>query len=167
MTPFLLSQILATIAMIFDLSSFQFKEKKKMMLCNTTAALLLAIHCSLLNEVSGAFVLIISGLRFFTSIYTTNKVYRDLFVIAYLLSFGVTFSSLTALLPTIAAINSTYACFLKNDQSLRLRMMFTTLLFITYFIIIKSPVACMLEIGFLTSNIVGYLRYYKFTLPKN
>lgn len=167
LTPYLLSQILATVALFTDLASFQFKEKSKIMTCTTISTVFLAVHCYLLNEISASIILIIAALRFYTAIFTTNSTIRNLFVLVSLIAVCFTYDGFVSLLPAVASINSTYACFLKNDQPLRLRMIVTTTLFIVFYIIIRSPVAVLMETGFVVSNMVGYLRYYGLTMPKN
>ena len=71
-----------------------------------------------------------------------------------------TYKAPVDLLALIANIFYNVAAFQDNDKGLRWITMCGTVFFITYNYLIFSPAMIMLESIFLSSNIVGYCRFY-------
>lgn len=164
-SSFLLSQILIGIAFIFDLSSFQFKNRKHILICFTIAASLISAHFFLLGEYTAGSVVALSAVRFIVSIFTTNKRMLWLFLVLILIAGVVTFDGFEDILSVSAMLLSTFSAFSAADKKLRLFMMCGTVLMITHNIIIFTPAAILLESFFLASNLFAYYRYY--LKPKN
>ena len=159
-SAFILSQILIGIAFLFDLASFQFKERKATLLCFAAAAALIAAHFFVLGAITAGAVIAVSAVRFLVSIFSTDARLMYVFLLITLGLGAYTFSEYTDLIITAAILISTYAAFQKNEKRLRQFMMITTSLAITYNIIIFSPAAIALEVFFLGSNLFSYWRFY-------
>jgi len=159
-SSFLLSQILIGIAFIFDLSSFQFRNRKHILICFTIAASLISAHFFLLGENTAGSVVALSAVRFVVSIFTTDKRLMWLFLGLILFAGIVTFDGLEDILSVSAMLLSTFSAFSAQDKKLRLFMMCGTVLMITHNILIFSPAAIILEVFFLLSNLFAYYRYY-------
>lgn len=159
-TQFWLSQALIAIAFLFDLLSFQLKERKQILLCFIVSASLIGAHYLLLDQITAGLILLISAVRFAVSYFTTSKVWMYLFMAAAAACLIITYHSAASLLIFTASIVATYAAFQPRDQSVRLLMMLATATLIIYNIVIRSPAATAQECFFLGSNILGYYRFY-------
>ena len=160
MSAFLLSQILIGIAVCFDLVSFQFKDKKNIIKCFICAVTLIGIHFALLEQWTGAGLMALGAVRYFTSLYTTSKKMALLFCISTLVITFFTYAGLASIISCTAALIQNVAAFSNNDKRLRQLMIVGTSLWLTHNIVIGSPTAVLLEALFLSSNLIGYYRYY-------
>ena len=152
--------MLIGIAFIFDLSSFQFKNRKHILICFTIAASLISAHFFLLGEYTAGSVVALSAIRFIVSIFTTDKRMLWLFLVLILIAGVVTFDGFEDVLSISAMLLSTFSAFSLADKKLRLFMMCGTVLMITHNILIFTPAAILLESFFLASNLFAYYRYY-------
>lgn len=73
---------------------------------------------------------------------------------------AVTYQGLLSLLGCTASILGTAASFSKEDKLLRQFMSICTITWIIHNYFAGSPGAVLMEIFFLSSNLVGYFRYY-------
>lgn len=160
MSSFVLSQILVGIAICTDLISFQFKEKKQIVSCLLVSCTMISLHFMCLEHWTAAFLALLAAIRFITSIFTTRKLYRTLFVIATVLISIFTYEGLLSILCTTGAVFGIYASFCEDDKPLRQLMAVGTSIWLIHNILAGSPGAVIMEILFLGSNLVGYFRYY-------
>ncbi len=160
MSAFVLSQILVAIAILFDLASFQFRQRKKIVACLTFAAILIASHFVLLEQWTAACLMGIAAVRFLTSVFTTSRKLMWLFCSASLVATGLTFSGLPSVLSCTGSLLQTVAVFSQHDQRLRLITMSGTLFWITHHLVVGSPTAVVMDLMFLMSNLAGYYRFY-------
>jgi len=160
MSTFLLSQILIGIAFCFDLLSFQFKDRRHILLCFVCASLLIGVHFLLLDHVTAALLIFIAMSRFLTSYYTTKRRWMYLFLFITVAAFLLTYEKNISILAFAAGIFGTWASFQPLDRNLRLGMMIGTSLWIVHNVFAGSPAAVLLECFFLGSNFVGYYRFY-------
>lgn len=158
--PFLISQLLAWIAILLDIFSFQFKERKKMILFFILATICIGLHYLLLERYVAAIITTIWALRFFISYYRTEVYWIYIFIALFALATYVFYVDVYDLIIFSWMIFATVWVFQKNDKFLRQLMMCWTSLFIVYDILIFSPMWVLLESIFLWSNIVGYYRHY-------
>jgi ASC-1-like (ASCH) protein len=159
-TPFLISQILIGIALVFDLASFQFKNRKRILICFAVAASLISTHFFLLGENTAGSVVALSAVRFVVSIFTTDKRLLWLFLGLILAAGVITFDGVEDVLSVSAMLLSTFSAFSAQDKRLRLFMMVASTLMITHNILIFTPAGIVLESFFLASNLFAYYRYY-------
>lgn len=160
MSAFLLSQIIIGIALIFDLSSFQFKNRKYILICFTIAASLISAHFFLLGEQTAGAVVGLSAIRFFVSIFTTKKEILYLFLVLILIAGAVTFDGYEDILSISAMLVSTFSAFSTDDKKLRLFMMCASTLMITHNLMVWTPAGILLEVFFLGSNLFAFYRFY-------
>ena len=160
MSTFLISQILVTLAIGFDLFSFQLKQREKMLVCFMSAATLIAIHFLLLEKWTAAALSFLAVARFITSYFTTSIVVRNTFITLSLIIGIVTFHGGLSVLSTLGAIFGTMSAFEKNDKQLRQLMMVATSFWIIHNTLALTPVAVVMELLFISSNAVGYYRFY-------
>jgi hypothetical protein len=160
MTSFVLSQILAGIAIIFDLLSFQFKERRKIVACLMISCLLISSHFVLLGYYTAAGLAIVAAVRFFSGLFSTSKRLMSVFILASIIISVVTYSGILSILSGMGSIFGTTGTFCKNDKRLRELILVGTVLWLIHNILAKSPTAVLMECLFIGSNLVGYYRFY-------
>lgn len=157
---FLASQILAGCAIIVDIFSFQFKQRKKIILFFMIAAICIALHYLLLDRVLAACLLWVGIVRFFISYHSTQKYWIYIFISIFGVSSILFYKDIYDAVVFVAMSLITVGVFQKDDKHLRQFMMCGTSLVILYNFLIFSPVGVLLESIFLWSNLVGYYRHY-------
>ena len=162
---FILSQILVSIAMIFDLLSFQYKEKKKTFLCFIISASLISLHYFLLFKIAAWVIVFLSILRFITCYFIANQKYLYLFISLNTVALFFTYKGVYDLIIYVWILFIIIWNFQKNNKDMRRIMMIWTSIVILYNFIIYSPMWVVLEWTFLLSNIIWYYRHY--IRPKN
>ena len=160
MTIFMISQILVATAIIFDLLSFQFKNRKYILLCLISASILISLHFLLLEKWTAAALMMVAFLRFSTSYFTTSLKARNFFILLSILVSIITFQNFLSIISCIAAIFGTLASFHKEDRQLRQLMVLGSSFWILHNALVFSPVAVIMETIFLSSNLIGYYRFY-------
>ncbi|EGR0710847.1 YgjV family protein [Vibrio alginolyticus] len=160
MTPFFLSQILVAIAIGFDLMSFQFKDRQKIVTCLFFAGTLISSHFILLGQWTAASLMVIATIRYLVSVFSTSSKLKYLFCTASVVSTALTYSGLVSVISCFASIFQTVAAFNKDDRRLREFMIVGTALWLTHNYLIGSPTAVVMEVLFISSNLIGYYRYY-------
>jgi hypothetical protein len=160
MSNFLLSQILIGIAIFTDTLSFQFKERKKIVACLLVSCTLISAHFMLLGHWTAACLGLIAAVRFTTSIFSTSKKWMWLFVFATVVISIFTYEGILSILGCAGGIFGTVASFCKEDKLLRQLMLVGTSLWIIHNFLAGSPGAVLMEAIFISSNLVGYFRFY-------
>jgi len=160
MSDFLLSQILVGIAICTDTLSFQFKDRKKIVACLLVSCTLISIHFMLLDHWTAASLGVIAAIRFTTSIFSTSKKLMGLFLVATIISSILTYEGVLSILSCAGGIFGTIASFCKEDKRLRQLMLIGTSLWTVHNFLAGSPGAVLMEIIFISSNLVGYFRFY-------
>jgi hypothetical protein len=164
MSDFLLSQILIGIAILTDTLSFQFKDRKKIVACLLVSCTLISAHFMLLGHWTAACLGLVAAVRFTSSIFSTSKKLMGLFVFTTIVISIFTFEGLLSILGCAGGIFGTVASFCKEDKLLRQLMLVGTSLWLVHNILAGSPLAVLMEVIFISSNVVGYFRFY--ILPK-
>ena len=160
MSDFILSQILIGIAICTDTASFQFKERKKIVACLLVSCTLISVHFILLNHWTAALLALIAALRFTTSLFSTSKKLMTVFIVATIVISIITYEGLLSILGCSGGILGTIASFCKDDKLLRQLMLLGTCLWIVHNFLAGSPAAVLMEAIFISSNLVGYFRFY-------
>ncbi|NQY25374.1 MAG: YgjV family protein [Campylobacteraceae bacterium] len=160
MTDFLLSQIFVGIAICFDITSFQFKDRRKIIMCFFFASIFIGLHFLLLEQYTAASLAVVAALRFVSSIFTSSKKLMSVFLIACAVVTFFTYAGILSIFSYLGASINTIASFCKKDEHLRLIMMIGTLFWIVNNYFANSPAAVFMESLFLCSNIIGYYRHY-------
>lgn len=160
MSSFVLSQVLVGIAICFDILSFQFKERTKIVACLLVSCILIAVHFMLLGHWTAVCLGILAALRFATSLFSTSKKFMLFFVFMTLVLTALTYNGLLSLLAGSGGCFGTMASFCREDKRLRQLMLVGTSLWIIHNALAGSPGAVLMEAIFIASNVVGYFRYY-------
>ncbi len=157
---FVLSQILIGIAICSDILSFQFKERKKIVACLIVSAIFISSHFMLLGHWTAAYLGLLAAARFTSSLFTTSKRIMWIFLFITFVISIFSFEGLLSVLGCTATIFTTVASFSKEDKLLRQLMLVGTMIWITHNYLAGSPGAVLMEALFISSNLVGYYRYY-------
>jgi hypothetical protein len=160
LSAFVISQILVAIAICFDLLSFQLKKRTHIVLCLSIAGVFISSHFILLEKWTAAVLMIIAVTRYITSYFTTSKRIMAIFVLASILSAFFTFQGSLSVLSCLGSIFQTIGAFSNDDKKLRQLMIIGTLFWLCHNYFASSPVAVLMEILFLSSNFIGYYRFY-------
>jgi hypothetical protein len=160
MSDFMLSQILIGFAFCFDVASFQFRDKQKVLICLAGASVLIALHFWLLQANTAAVITVIAALRFLSATFTRAIWLMFTFVGLIVSAAALTYAGLLTILVTVSSLLSTWGAFRASDRVFRLVMMTTALIMIVHNTLAQTPAGVLLEIFFLSSNLFAYYRYY-------
>ena len=160
MSHFVISQILIGFAICFDVLSFQFKERTKIVACLLVSCTLISIHFMLLGHWTAVCLGLLAAVRFTASLFSTSKRVMMAFVLATIVLSALTFEGLLSILACSGGCFGTAASFCKEDKKLRQLMLVGTSLWIIHNYLAGSPAAVLMEAIFIGSNLVGYFRYY-------
>lgn len=157
---FFASQVFAFLTSIADIFSFQFKERKKILICFIIATACLGIHFVLLERYVPAILIAIGIVRLFIACKSTWKWWKYIFIFIYTVVTLILMKDYYDFVMLGAISFSTIASFRQDDHSLRLYFMAGTVLWVTYQVLIFSPMWALVDSILLWSNIVGYYRHY-------
>ena len=160
MNAFVLSQFLAGIAFAFGLASFQLKERRSVLVCLCISCLFSSSHFLLLSRPAPAALTIITAVRFLTAVFIVDRKVMYFFVFVSLCVFFATYQNALSYLALIATVLGTYASFLSIDRWMRILIMIGTSIWLVHNVLAGTPVAAIMEASLLTSNIIGYKRFY-------
>lgn len=146
--------------MCFDFLSFQFKERKKILTCLFFSVILISSHFVLLKQWTAAILMAIATIRYLISIFSTSSKLKYFFCSVSVLAAIFTFCGFISICSCLAAVFQTLATFNKNDKILRQLMIIGTSFWILHNYLIGSPAAVIMETSFLSSNLIGYYRFY-------
>ena len=161
MTPFIISQILAFIALIIGMAAFQFKDRQNILRGWFFAAMFAAAHFYYLDNIEAAILVAIIGIRFLVSSMTFDKRLMYFFMAVSLAAYALTYTQPVSLLALTATMVGTWGTFQRSQTTVRLTMMSTELLWVVHNFIIWSPVAVGMEVLFFASNMLGFIRHRK------
>lgn len=160
LSPFALSQVLAAVAIICDLLSFQFKNRRQIIAFLMISCSLIAAHFLLLNHWTAASMAGLAALRFFVSYHTTSKTVMALFLLAALALAALTFEGVLSVLSCLGGLFGTIGSFCTEDRRLRQMLFLATSCWLLHNILARTPTAACMEALFLASNLLGYYRFY-------
>ncbi len=160
MSWFLLSQILVAVAIGFDLLSFQFKERRRIIACLIVSCVLIAGHFALLGHWTATGLALLAVMRLLAGYLTTAGRVMLFFIAASLIVTALTFHGILSVLGCLGSIFGTIGSFCREDKRLRQAMMAATSLWLVHNCLAGTPTAVLMEALFLGSNIVGFYRFY-------
>ena len=160
MSSFALSQVLAAVAIGFDLLSFQFRERRRIIICLAISCLFIATHFALLGHGTATGLALLAAVRLVAGYLTTSKRVMLFFVAATVAMTACTFHGLLSVFSGLGSVFGTVGSFCRSDRTLRLVMMGATSLWLVHNILAGTPMAVLMEALFLGSNLLGYYRFY-------
>ncbi|ROS00174.1 inner membrane protein [Sinobacterium caligoides] len=160
LTNFELSQCLITVAIGFDIMSFQFKRREAILACLTVSVVFISVHFYLLGNMTAALLVSASILRNLVSIFSTSKYTMSFFVALSSAVTALTYSGILSIVALLGTSIQTVAAFSKTDKRVRILMMIGTSVWLAHNYFAGSPAAVLMETIFLSSNIIAYYRFY-------
>jgi hypothetical protein len=160
MSPFFFSQILTGLTLCSDITSFQLKKRRHILLCFIFSGSTLALHFALLGHWTGAALTLFAAIRFAIGFYTVNMRLAWFFVAVIAVITTFTWEGPLSLLAAGGSAICNLGAFQREDKRLRLFMFPGTLCWLSHNILVGSPGAVVVESVFLCSNIIGYYRFY-------
>lgn len=155
---FIGSQLLAAIAFGSGIFAFWQQQRSAMLKFWFISAVLNASHFALLGQVEAALFVGLTAIRFLVAAIQPRRHWMLLFMAAATAILLTTYSSALNLLPYAAAMLGTYGSFQTRLGRVRLCMAIGASTWIIHNILVGSPVAVLMELAFLLSNLVGFLR---------
>jgi len=122
LSAFYISQGLATIAFIFGILAFQYKNRKFILRVWFLSALTNSLHFSILSEYEASLFVFITALRFLISSFSTNKQWIYIFLILSFLNLVINYESPVIILSFIATVLGTIGSFNNNVTIVRTYM---------------------------------------------
>jgi hypothetical protein len=156
--PFVLSQLLALFAFAAGICAFQLKQRQPMLLCWFLSAALNASHFLVLGQLAAGLFVGVTAIRFLVAAYYPKPILMWLFLVLSTLLLWLAYQTPLQLLPFLAAIVGTIGSFQKKVLLVRSCMAIGACAWICHNILVGSPVAVIMELAFLASNLVGFLR---------
>ncbi len=164
MDSFLLSQVLAAVAFLCGVISFQLKKRRNVLLWLCASALSNAAHFFVLGRAGAGTLYGVMGIRVFTAAFTIDRRFMYLFMALILVGFYLSYERPLDILALFGAMLATYGNFQASDRKVRLYYMACAVTWMVHNFIAGSPVAVLMETTFLVSNLIGYRRIYRTTL---
>lgn len=160
MSTFFISQILATLAFLFGMASFQFKPRKLVLLCIFFCAVFNASHFMMLERYGAGTLIFVNSLRFLVAAFFPSQRWMWFFLGLSVVSFAFTWTDIISLLGLAATLIGTVGTFKHTDREVRLYLMWVSAFWVVHNLLVGSPVAMLMEACFLVSNYVGWKRFY-------
>lgn len=129
-----------------------------MLLCWFLSAALNASHFVVLGQLAAGLFVGVTAIRFLVAAYYPKPILMGLFLLLSTLLLWLTYQSPLQLLPFLAAIVGTIGSFQQKVLLVRTCMAIGACAWICHNALVGSPVAVLMELAFLTSNVVGFLR---------
>lgn len=155
-----LSQVVVALAMVADVAAFQFVERTRILLCLSLAGVLLSVHFFLLGHSLPGYLVLVSVARKLAAVWWPKAAWLWLFLVIATACAILTYDGWLSIVAYLAAVLVTVATFRETDRELRRWQMAGTTAWIVHNSIAGSPMAVLMEVGCLASNIAGYRRYY-------
>lgn len=160
MSSFIVSQLLACAAFACGIVSFQCSRRRVLLLWMSGSALTNACHFFVLGRIAPGVLYVAMGARVFTAAFTTDRRLMYVFGGLILAGFFATYQRPLDILALSAALLATYGNFQKSDRRVRLIYMGCAASWVVHNTVAGSPVAALMEVTFLASNVIGYWRFY-------
>lgn len=160
MSHFILSQIFAAFAFACGLISYQFKGRRSILLWMFGSASCNANHFYFLGRPGPACIALVVGARSLVSAFSINQSLMVLFQGLTVVGFFLTFQNSLSYLVLFAGLVAGYASFQQSDRKIRILFLLCGLMWLTHNLLAGSPVGSLMEATFVTSNLIGYWRFY-------
>ena len=160
----IIAQVVGIIGIVLSVLSFQFKERKHIMLAQALASFMFMLQFVMLGAIIAAVLDFISFLR--TMIFANNaktwarsKVWLYGFILVMIISGILTWNDMWSILPLIGSILSTIALWMKKERNIRLISLAVGPCWFVYNMIVGAYTGALNEVIAMTSIIIGLIRY--------
>lgn len=165
MSRFLLSQVIAAIAFGCGAVSFQSRSRRSILLWLAGSSLANSCHFFILGRATPGTLFLIMSTRSLAAAFTVNRKVMYLFFGLILVGFSFSYTDPLGFLGLFGTLSGTYASFQSTDRRVRVIMMVSNASWMVHNILVRTPVAAVMEATFLTSNVLGYWRFHRRNKP--
>ena len=163
MTVEFVAQLIGIVGIILSVLSFQFKQRKHIMLAQALASLMFVLQFILLNAMIAAFLDFISFIRTLvfannTKSWAKSKTWLYGFILIMILSSIFTWNDLWSTLPLMGSILSTIALWMQEEKHIRLISLTVAPCWFIYNLHIGAYTGALNEIIAVTSIAIGLIR---------
>ena len=160
MDGFLLSQVLAAIALGCGAISFQSRTRRTILLWLLGTAVFNASHFFILDRPAAGTLYLVIAARCLAAAFSVNQKVMFGFFGLIGTGFFLTYRSPIGFLGLFATLSATYGSFQRAEPRLRVFHMLSNASWMIHDIVVGTPVAAVTEATFLTSNVLGYWRFH-------
>ncbi len=160
MSEFFFSQCVVATAFLVGIASFQFKYRRHVLYGWCVAAVLNSIHFFILGRPAPGALVFVNAIRFLIAAFTSSRYWMIIFMLLSIVGFALTFKHPLSLLALFSTLLGTYGSFHSDDRKMRLILMVCTTIWVLHNVLAFTPVAAVMELAFLASNVIGYRRIY-------
>ncbi len=160
MSDFLLAQLIVSVALLFDLSSVQMRKREHLVIGQAIAASLIATHFFIMGYNTEGAVFLVGCLRLLISLKWRNRLVQATaygFIVAVTL---FTYQGFLSLLSCAASLLMAIGAFAPSLRQLRLFFIAGSSTWLLHNILAWTPIGILMELLFLSSNLVGYYRFF-------
>lgn len=104
--------------------------------------------------------MILTGTRYVIAMYSQRRELIIFFAAAAVVTFILTWNGPQNLLALAGSLLGTVGSFQRSDHIMRFCFIGGNTVWLIHNLIAGSPVGSVMEASFLTSNVIGYLRFY-------
>jgi hypothetical protein len=160
MSDFALSQLIVAIALLFDLSSVQMQERRHLIIGQMIAGSLIATHFFLLDQITAGCMFTLGAIRLLISLKWQGKTVRLTFYALIILAAAWTSVGLISVIACLASLTMATGAFSTSLKKLRLYFITGSSIWLLHNLMAWTPVGIVMEILFLSSNLLGYYRFF-------
>lgn len=157
------AQIIGGFGILFSLLSFQFANRKYILLSQTTASLLFSLQLFMVGAVTGGCLDLISFVRSLIFLnnqkkWASSKLWLVGFVVVMIVTGIFTWENAWSILPVIGSILSTVALWMKDGKHIRMISLLVGPCWLVYNLINGAYTGAFNEILAMTSIVIGLIR---------
>lgn len=164
---FVVSQIISVFAAVFNLSSFQQRTHRRIVICQAIGGFLFGVQYFMLGAYEGMICNVIGMTRAVTYSFRGKSKFVDsfacpvIFAAAFAVSGIVTYKNPYSLLPMGAMVLASFVLWSPRTQKLRALTIPSSFMWLVYNAANDSYVACLTEVLCEISIVIGLIRFRK------
>lgn len=161
MTLFALSQSIVFIAFVLGMFCFHLKSRRQLLVVLSISTALNATHFFLLGRPGPAILESIAASRQFLGAFYPLRKFLIIFLIAVVGGFSYSYTTPVSFLALLGSVHGTLATFQEDEFRLRAFFLVAGVFWTIHNFLAGTPVGFLMELAFLGSNFVGFLRFQK------
>lgn len=158
-TLFIGAQVAAGLSIVTGIWGFQMRDRTAILWMFCLTSVLWTLHYLLMQEPVAAMILVVVSLRYLASIWLPS---RMTLVVFLALSTGLAlpfWAGAVSLLPLTGNVCNTVASFQVGSRLMRGWFLVGAVLYLTYNVLIGSPIGSLAMLTSMVSNVIGFFRF--------
>ena len=161
MSDFLLSQVVAAMAFVCGVVSFQWRTRRSILLWLFGTAMANSCHFFILDMTTPGILFLIIGARCLAAAFSVDRRIMYVFIGLILVGFLYSYESPVGFLCLVGTLSATYGSFQRTEPRVRVFHMLSNVSWMVHNILVWTPVAAAMEATFFSSNLLGYWRFHR------